>query len=177
MKVYSASDITALLDIKESTLRKYCLMLEDKGYEFQKNKRNHRFFRDVDIISLRKFITLKDNGMSLGESAEGIVMWHKGNEEEVTDITLRDTDTYDGVERYNNDITDMKEIMRQQSEMINRLNDKVDKQQEYIEQLIKKKDEQLMLAINGSQASKKEFTTERKDEQKKKGFWQRLFNK
>ena len=176
MKVYSASDITSLLDIKDSTLRKYCLMLEDKGYEFQKNNRDHRFFRDDDIITLRKFITLKDNGMSLNESAEGVVLWHKGNEEEVTDITVSQTDTHDVIERYNNDMTEMKDMMRQQNEMINKLNDKIDRQQDYIEQSIKKRDEQLMLAINEMQESKKEIAAERENQQKK-GFWSRLLKK
>lgn len=176
MKIYSASDITALLDIKDSTLRKYCLMLENKGYEFQKNKRDHRFFRDTDIIALRKFITLKNNGMSLDESAEGIVMWHKGNEWEETDITVSQTDTRDVIERYNVDITDIKEMMRQQNETINKLNDKIDKQHEYIEQSIKKRDEQLMLAIKEMQEGKKEIASEREG-QKRKSFWSRIFNK
>src|SRR5699024_7096802 len=132
MKVYSASDITALLDIKDSTLRKYCLMLEDKGYEFQKNNRDHRFFRDHDIITLRKFITLKDNGMSLEESAEGVVWWQKGNEDAVTDVAVRQAETRDVIERYNNDMTEMTDMMRQQNETITELSAKIDKQQEYI---------------------------------------------
>src|SRR5699024_3352686 len=176
MKVYSASDITALLDIKDSTLRKYCLMLEDKGYEFQKNNRDHRFFRDDDIITLRKFITLKNNGMSLEESAEGVVLWHKGNEEEVTDVTVSQTDTRDVIERYNDDMTEMKDMMRQQNEIINELSAKIDKQQEYIEQSIKKRDEQLVLAINEMQESKKEIAAERKNKQKK-DVWSRLLKK
>src|SRR5699024_10801613 len=157
MKVYSASDITALLDIKDSTLRKYCLMLEDKGYEFQKNNRDHRFFRDDDIITLRKFITLKDNGMSLEESAEGVVLWHKGNEEEVYDVTVRQTDTRDVIERYNNDMTEMKDMMRQQNEIINELSAKIDKQQEYIIDRLEHRDNNLMKVLEENLESQRQI--------------------
>src|SRR5699024_2878625 len=159
MKDYSASDITALLDIKDSTLRKYCLMLEDKGYEFQKNNRDHRFFRDDDIITLRKFITLKDNGMSLEESAEGVVLWHKGNEEEVTDVTVRQTDTRDVIERYNNDMT-------------NELSDKIDKQQEYINDRLEQRDNNLMKVLEENLESQRQIASASEE---KKGFWKRLF--
>lgn len=172
MKVYSASDITALLDIKDSTLRKYCLMLEDKGYEFQKNNRDHRFFRDDDIITLRKFITLKNNGMSLEESAEGVVLWHKGNEEEVTDVTVSQTDTRDVIERYNNDMTEMKDMMRQQNEIINELSAKIDKQQEYINDRLEQRDNNLMKVLEENLESQRQIASASEE---KKGFWKKLF--
>jgi biotin operon repressor len=48
--VYSSSDVAATLKIQESTLRKYCLILEKIGYEFLKNENGHRAFFDADSI-------------------------------------------------------------------------------------------------------------------------------
>ena len=41
--VYGSSDIADVLHIQESTLRKYCLLLEKSGYEFLKNEQGHHW--------------------------------------------------------------------------------------------------------------------------------------
>lgn len=52
--IYGSRDIAAVLQLQESTLRKYCLLLEKSGYEFFKNEQGHRAFFDNDIIVLKK---------------------------------------------------------------------------------------------------------------------------
>jgi|SRR5699024_4477158 len=95
MKLYSPSDIAGVLDVKVSIVRKYSIMLEKAGYEFQKNSRKQRFYTDDDVIALRKLVTFKDNGMALGESVNGVVLWHNGSESSDTDVTPYQTGIYD----------------------------------------------------------------------------------
>ena len=74
-------------------------------------------------------------------------MWHKGNEEKVTDVTVSKADTHDVIERYNNDMTEMKDMMDQQNEIINELSAKIDKQQEYINDRLEQRDNNLMKVL------------------------------
>lgn len=171
VKVYSPSDLSDVLKIKESTLRKYCLLLEEHGYEFSKNARGQRYYYDKDVITLRKFITLKDNGMTLEESAAGVVLWHKGNEDNETSVALTNTDTHNAMIRYISDMNEMKEMIQKQSEIIVMLNDKIDKQQEYINNHLEERDNKLMRALQESIETQKQIASENE----KKGFWRKLF--
>jgi len=171
VKVYSPSEISDALQIKESTLRKYCLLLEERGYEFTKNARGQRFYYDSDVITLRKFVTLKDNGMTLEESAEGVVLWHKGNDSEETSIAPISTDMQNVMERYVSDMTEMKGMIHKQNEIIMNLSDKIDKQQEYINTNLAERDQKLMKALEDNIETQKQIASENE----KKGFWKRLF--
>ena len=76
--VYGNSDIAGVLQIQESTLRKYCLLLEKSGYEFFKNEHGHRAFFDNDVIVLRKMISLKnDADMTLEDGCCSLEKWER----------------------------------------------------------------------------------------------------
>lgn len=79
MKVYSPSEIAELIDIKESTLRKYCLLLEKSGISFQRNNRGQRWYNDNDVIMLRKFMTLRNNSDERYIELKDMI--HKQNEQ------------------------------------------------------------------------------------------------
>src|SRR5699024_587347 len=148
-----------------------CLLLEERGYEFRKNARGQRFYYDEDVISLRKFITLKNNGMTLSESAEGVVLWHKGNEKEETSVAPMNTDIQNVVERYVSDMTEMKDMIHKQNEIIMQLSEKIDKQQEYINNNLAERDQKLMKILEDNIETQKQIASENE----KKGFWKRLF--
>jgi predicted transcriptional regulator len=44
------NDVCALLNIKESTLRKYALILKDAGYQFHVNDKGQRGYFNKDVI-------------------------------------------------------------------------------------------------------------------------------
>ncbi|APC65621.1 hypothetical protein AAV35_014065 (plasmid) [Salimicrobium jeotgali] len=117
MKLYSPSDIADILGLQASTLRKYSAALEKHGYTFDKNNRGQRFYTDSDVITLRKFISLKDSGMSLNEALEGTVMWHKGGE----DVSPPVTETRSATERSYSDVSELKEMVHKQQESIEQL--------------------------------------------------------
>ncbi|MGP4108912.1 DUF3967 domain-containing protein [Virgibacillus sp. L01] len=94
-KVYSSRESAALLNIKESTLRKYVLLLEDAGYKFHKNELGHRGYYENDLISLKKLLEIKEfPEMTLKQSASAVMSWVQGDD-------LSDADIYDNILSYN----------------------------------------------------------------------------
>lgn len=170
-KVYSPKDISDLLKIKESTLRKYSLMLEEVGYTFQKNDRGQRWYSDEDIIAFKKIITFKDNGaMNLKQSVEAVYMWAKEK-----DITLPSTDTEQHAQRYDSDIAHLKTMVKEQGKQIEELKELLIKQSQYIHESLEKRDRNLMESLREVQETKKLLVAA--EEENKKTWWNKLFNK
>jgi len=128
MAVYSPSDIAGLLKVKESTLRKYSLLLEECGYTFDRNDQNQRWYNDKDVIAFQKLIAFKQNGdMNLKTCAEAVYLWSKGGS-----VTEVQTATYNAKDRHDVVIT---------TEEVNELKELVVKQQQFITDLGKRLEE------------------------------------
>lgn len=79
--IYSPGDVAKILNVKNSTLRKYSLSLEQLGYTFQKNTQNQRWYNDKDVTLFRKIITLRDNGdITIKAAIEGAFLWVRGGD-------------------------------------------------------------------------------------------------
>ncbi len=93
---YGPSEIADQLNIQPSTLRKYSLIMEKAGYRFVKGENGKRFYRDIDVITLKRVVAAKNStDMSLEQLIYSIISENK------SDIIMVD-DT--PVERYGNDI-------------------------------------------------------------------------
>ena len=176
--VYGSSDVADVLQIQESTLRKYCLLLEKAGYEFLKNEHGHRAFFDNDVIVLRKMIGFKsDADMTLEEAVKSVVAWKNGN-----DITVRDTEDMRYVARYNDLVREFEAFQEQQrkfneqqikfNEQQMKFNEELIReirgQREYIENRLEQRDQLLMQSIRESLEVRKEIATAEKE----KKWWQ-----
>src|SRR5690606_41940610 len=53
--VYSPKDMAKILDIGDSTLRKWCIALEENDLFFARTENNKRLFTDQDIVILKTF--------------------------------------------------------------------------------------------------------------------------
>lgn len=169
MKVYSPAEVAAILNIKQPTLRKYSIMLEERGYKIERNSQNHRYYTDKDIITLRRVITGKDSGITLDKVIDNVVNLGKDNTY---------TNDINNVEQPNNsDIQELKEVVYKQNEVIKEFSERLDQQQEYIENSLKERDRLLMQSMNGLLESKKQITAAEEKTEKKKGFFSRLFKK
>ena len=156
--VFGSSDIADVLKIQESTLRKYCLLLEKSGYEFLKNEQGHRAFFDNDVIVLRKMIALKnDTDMTLEEAVKSVMAWKKG-----TDITVRDTEEKQYIARYNDLMEEFKSFQEQQMKFNKELIREIRSQQEYIENRLEQRDQLLMQSIRESLEVRKEIAATQK---------------
>ena len=165
MKVYSPSEIADLLNIKIPTLRKYSIMLEERGYKIERNSQNHRYYLDKDIITLRRVITARNSGITLDEAIKNIVSIEKDN---TYTNAINNTDTDN-----NDDIKELKEIVHKQNELIQTLTEKMDQQQNYINKRLNKHDEMLMKALNESLEAKKQITAT----EEKRRFFKKIFRK
>lgn len=168
MKVYSPSDVAELLSIKTATLRKYSIMLEEQGYKIERNNRNHRYYTDKDVITLRNVIRGTKNGTTLEESISNVINLTGHNNET--------NETNNDVIPYNNDIQEIKELVHTQNEIIKELTnrlDKHDKRQEHINNRIEERDRILMETLNELKESKQKQL----EQQEKKGFFSKLFRK
>lgn len=161
--VYGSSDVANLLKIKESTVRKYCGILEKAGYEFLKNEMGHRAFFDNDLIVLRKMLNLKnESDMSLEDAAKSVVTWKKGD-----DMSVSDTKESEYIARYNDLVREFKEFQKQQMEFNKELLQEIKSQREYIGKLIEEKDLLVIQSMRNLLESKQELP----EPTKKKNWW------
>lgn len=165
MKVYSSSDVAEHLKIKTATLRKYCIMLEEEGYTFKRNSRNHRYFSDKDVMTLQNLLRAKNNGITLEEAIQGVV--YQDNNNSVTN------DIHNAESRNDSDIEELKTLVYKQNELIAELSKRMDKQQEYIDKRLIERDQVLLQRLDQSLEEQKRLATA----EEKKSFFGRLFNK
>ncbi|MBG9517035.1 DNA-binding protein [Bacillus thuringiensis] len=148
--IYVSKDVAMILKIQESTLRKYCIMLEDQGYHFHKNDHGHRGFMDNDVITLRKLIEIKSHpDMTLKQACNAIMTWVK--EKNVSEV---DTNVITENEQHNKQYNELKEMIQQQNEMLKKMAMKMDEQQRYIDERLERRDQQLMSAMRKMQEEK-----------------------
>lgn len=195
---YSAKDISLSLDIGDSTLRKWCLALEEHGYEFYRTDQNKRLFTDKDIIVLKYFQQLvKDKNMSMNNAALIVTSRFKKEvfsnetdveqlEEEmnivpairpnneliqslVTKISTLEEHQEQFIEMQKTFIKDL--IQQHKNEMIeaNRtLIQRLDEQQTYIEERLNKRDELLVESLRETLETKKLLIATAKEQELEK---------
>lgn len=190
MAIYHPADIAKLLQVKEPTVRKYSLLLEEVGYTFKRNASGQRWYEDKDVIALQKLVTFKHNGnMNLKDAAEAVFHWSKG--ETVTDsLTVisnaTNRNTSDITRDVTSDIEAVENLLKQQEQRyIQALVEMQKKQQERdkilldtiseLKEQIERQQEQLTGPISSD--SKKETLKSHSQQPipKKKGFFSRLF--
>lgn len=181
--VYNSGDAATLLKIQESTLRKYCIMLEEHGYKFHKNEQGHRGYFDYDVIALKKLIEVKNHpDMTLKRACNAVMTWVKENNESNRDITDIALETRHN-EEYSTLLNEFEEFKKQQETFNKQLIDQLKKQQEFIHNSLIERDKTLMESLREVQETKKliaaaeEKREEEKKEESQKSLWQRMFRK
>lgn len=166
--VYNSNDVATLLKIQESTLRKYCLMLEEAGYKFHKNEFGHRGFLNDDVIALKRLLEIKKHpDMTLKQACNAVVSWLKDKsvtDHDTTDITKneRHNDSYE-------ELLNRFEAFTEQQENFNKeLIEQLKKQQSYIENSLLERDKKLMEALRETQETRKLIAAA---EENKKPWW------
>jgi DNA-binding transcriptional MerR regulator len=191
---YASKDIALSLDIGDSTLRKWCLALEEHEYSFYRTDQNKRMFTEKDIIVLKHFQQLvKEKNMSMNNAA--LIVTSRFKKEAFSDET--------GVEQLQEEMNSVP-AMRSDSHLIQELVDKMetmeerqsqlidmnrallarlDEQQQYIEERLGQRDEVLTRSLRESLEAKKLLLEVRQQQQKeedqrknRKGIFKRFFS-
>ncbi|MEH7442763.1 MerR family transcriptional regulator [Bacillus sp. JJ1122] len=166
---YSAKEIVARLDIGDSTLRKWCLALEEQNYNFIRTDQNKRMFTEKDSYVLTQFKHLvKDKNMSINNAAVIVAAKYEkevfSNETEIEQV---------GESLFLNETEEeLKAEIEQLREMNRQLLTRLDEQQKYIENRFDQQEALLKESIQQSQETKQlllETTArEQQSEQQKK---------
>lgn len=179
-------DMTNRLNIGDSTLRKWCLSLEEHGYNFYRTDQNKRIFTQQDLIVLQQFQKLvQEKNMSMNNASLVVTTKHqKAPFSDETEIeqennvpSMRSDNQF--IERLMTYIEHQEERQKQQEQFNKALLERLDQQQKYIEERLNKRDETLIQSLREVQETKKLIAAaeEKREEESKKGFFQRLFGK
>lgn len=170
---YNASDVAALLGLKQSTLRKYANVLQKAGYTFHRNEQGHRGYFDKDVMVIRRLMETKQHpDMTLEKAAEAVMSWSlqgDASDDDTTDVSApaRYVGLDDFVQVYQRQDHQMQTIIKQNQQLLDRLDRQEKHYEQYIEQSLKRRDEELVAAMH--------HIFENKAKQKP-GFLKRLFS-
>lgn len=79
--ILRTTDIAHNLNIAESTVRKYCQILEEQGYTFRRDENGGRVYTDHDQVSLLEMLKLrKEAKMGLDAAANVVALRRKPKE-------------------------------------------------------------------------------------------------
>ncbi|KZO00622.1 DUF3967 domain-containing protein [Pseudobacillus badius] len=202
-KAYTTKEISLTLDIGSSTLRKWCLALEEKGYQFARTDNQRRLFVEKDLVALRYFQKLvQGENFSLENAAKVIASRYKEEASETRTPPVLDDEeqentpavinqrslirSEDVINRLLNHIETQETFMREQQKYNEELKLELQKTQKelqstnlYIKERLEERDKVLMESLKASQEAKKEMlqTAAAAKEEEKKGFWSRLLGK
>ncbi|MCF2131992.1 DUF3967 domain-containing protein [Strepomyces sp. STD 3.1] len=170
-KVYSAKEVSVLLGIQNTTVRKYSQLLEKAGYHIHKNELGHRGFFDKDVIVLRKIIELtKQPDMSLENAINVVVSTDEG-----VDISKCDTQkskTYQEILEDNQRLLkEFEDFKNQQLEFNKELLQQLQKRDEYIATKLEQRDQSLMNTIREMYDTQKLIATTKQSTKRWWEFW------
>ncbi|MED1205877.1 hypothetical protein [Heyndrickxia acidicola] len=175
---YSTKDIGNILDIADSTVRKYCQLLEKSGYQFTRSENGYRLFFERDLRALSEFKNLSKDGIQVDEIAKKIVSASGTGDPQSPktkvsdDMLLNLMETVQTLQKQNETLLEHSEIQaRFNEELVKRL----DQQQKYIDNKLSERDKLLTDSLKESMETRKLIAAAK--EEKKSGFFARLFNK
>jgi hypothetical protein len=182
-RVYWTAEVADMVGIGTSTIRKYALALEAKGYNIQRNDKQQRAFTKKDVAALKRIVELTQAGVMTLDSAVNTVIaefTEVDPSEEQKNGDIDDEKIYSA-----NDVAAILEHVKKQDERLDRIErfnreliTRLDEQTNYITESINKRDDQITSAIRELQDTKRLIatSTEEKTEQPK-GFLSKLFGK
>jgi DNA-binding transcriptional MerR regulator len=127
-------DVSKQLGIGESTLRKWCIELEDNGYTFAKGAKGKRAFTDHDLAALLYFKNLtRAKNHTMKQAAIAVVeKYSKKGENEITTNTPLES-IRSSLEKM---IKDLLEHAKRQEEFNKSLLERLDRQNKYIKEIL-----------------------------------------
>jgi DNA-binding transcriptional MerR regulator len=180
---YTSKEIVARLEIGESTLRKWCLALEEQSYSFIRTDQNKRMFTEKDAYVLNQFKHLvKDKNLSINNAA-AIVSAKYVNEVFSNETEIEQANIEVPLPPFSNEtlgelmqgIEQMKAEVEQMKDLNRMLLTRLDEQQKYIDGRLNvmesrqnERDNTLLESLRTSQETKQLLLEAKEAEQQKK---------
>ncbi|KAA6448162.1 DUF3967 domain-containing protein [Bacillus cereus] len=171
-QTYWGSEVAKNLGIGSSTLRKYCLALEEVGYPFERGNNNSRIFYHKDVATIERLVTAMNKKNVTLEQAINLAM----TSTEENEIATVATDSIANTEQIKALIERIKRLEQLNLELIQRLDQQSKILKETDAQRIIKEEQrdiQLIQVLREIQDSKRLIAAS----EQKKSFWSRLFGK
>lgn len=177
-KLMSPKEVSHFLGIGDSTMRKWCLALEERGYNFMRTDQNKRLFSEKDQFVLGKFkVLVKDKNLSINNAAE--ILADKYSDDMVfsdeTEESRLPEQSADNSSEINRKLEHMQTEIEQLKDLNRTLLVKLDEQYEYI----KERDQRVLETLQESKENKQlllEMKEEQQKQKEKKGFF-KFFNR
>jgi len=178
-KTYFTSEVSKMLGMAATTIRKYSQSLESNGYSFIKGKgtgtRQARLFTDKDVTVLRYLKEIREETNITVERATGIVIerFGKGTTQDTlsnNELKISDLERYSiQHDKLESTVKKQTELILKQNELILNLTERLEQQEKYIDTQI---EERLNKQIKQVEAPKEKNN---KPTQKKKSIFSKLF--
>ena len=171
-QTYWGSEVAKNLGIGSSTLRKYCLALEEVGYPFERGSNNYRIFYHKDVAIIERLLTAMNKKNVTLEQAVNLAMTSVIENEIATVATDSVVDTEQII------------VLSERIERLEQLNleliQRLDQQSKFLQEtdaqrIIREeqRDIQLMQVLREIQDSKRLIAAS----EQRKSLWSRLFGK
>lgn len=148
-KKYKSSDIARILKIKPVTVKKYSQLLEEQGYEFEKDIKGWREYTDTDLETFKTLIRYKRDDIKLNEAVSKAISDTK--DIVVVKSELVESDTFETTQL-------MREFMFKQEEFNLLIAQRLEKQEQRLEQ----RDKNLMIAMREVLETQKQIANKKK---------------
>lgn len=152
--IYSTLQVSYEIDVQPSTVRKYALALEKADYEFQRNSAGHRIYMEHDIKAFADLVRMtKEEGLSVANGAVAIVTGKMPSVTPEHDVDIEQHIVLDRqkFENFKQEQDIFNQALMQRLDEQDRL---IEKQQEYIEERLKERDQRLLETLNESKNKK-----------------------
>ena len=169
MSLYVKIDEAAqMVGLSTSTIKKYYLMIEEKGYRFNRSSQGQLIFSEVDIEMFKRIIVLKNEPeMSVQKAVDHVVT-------SITAMTVYD-EKEEVPTNQQIDIEFMKTFIERQDEVNKSLLNELRETRKYIHEKLEKRDETLMLALKETLEVKEMISTAKEESPRK--WWQKILKK
>lgn len=148
-KKYKSSDIARILKIKPVTVKKYSQLLEEQGYEFEKDIKGWREYTDTDLETFRALIRYKRDDIKLNEAVSKAISDTK--DIIVVKSELVESDSFETTQL-------MREFMSKQEEFNLLIAQRLERQEQRLEQ----RDKNLMIAMREVLETQKQIANKKK---------------
>lgn len=163
--IYDNTTVSKILGVQESTLRKYCTLMQKYNYDFNKNSVGHRIFYKKDVDVMKQIVDLKNSSsLTLNQAVKTIL------ESDIDDIS--DIETISNPD-YTKLLEEFSTFRNEQMEFNKKLLEQLQKQEHYIKNSIEERDNKLMLALKESMETRRQLAAaaEEFEKAKRKKWW------
>lgn len=182
-RAFWSKEVADVLQTSNSTIRKWCLALENAGYIFDRGANNSRVFYDKDMLVLRRLQELvQHKRMALDVSSNLVISSLEGfqrteavREENSDNVSVPQKITNGNEHILLNEVLDRLDKME---EFNRQLLSKLDDRDKYIQEHLEKRDEHIITTLRETMETRKLIAAAQEEKKEEnKGFWQRLFGK